>query len=146
MGIEEQEAGRELLGEQDGEVLLEFARMTIAEKLGVAVDEDRLAWIRNYLDQERFSRRRGIFVSLHIRGQLRGCIGSLEADGAIRSGVREHALNAGFHDPRFSPLTREELAQTIKELEKRMREAAERLEFELAAAIRDKIRDLRRLM
>ncbi|HEC63304.1 MAG TPA: hypothetical protein ENI38_02795, partial [Candidatus Acetothermia bacterium] len=31
-------------------------------------------------------------------------------------------------------------------LEKKMREAAERLEFELAAAIRDKIRELRRLM
>jgi len=43
-------------------------------------------------------------------------------------------------------LTREELSQTIRELEKKMRQAAERLEFELAAAIRDKIRDLRRLM
>ncbi len=43
-------------------------------------------------------------------------------------------------------LSREELVRTIKELEKEMRAAAERLEFELAAALRDKIRELRRLL
>ena len=61
----------------------------------------------------------------------------------VRGGYREEELPLPAAPER---LTREELAQTIKELEKKMREAAERLEFELAAAIRDKIRELRRLM
>jgi len=61
----------------------------------------------------------------------------------VRGGYREEEIPVPAAPER---LTREELAQTIKELEKRMREAAERLEFELAAAIRDKIRELRRLM
>lgn len=42
-------------------------------------------------------------------------------------------------------LPREELTNLIRDLEKEMRKAAERLEFELAAAYRDKIRELRRL-
>ncbi len=42
-------------------------------------------------------------------------------------------------------LTRDELFNLIRELEGKMRAAAERLEFELAAALRDKIRELRRL-
>jgi len=61
----------------------------------------------------------------------------------VRGGYREEELPLPKAPER---LTREELAQTIRELEKKMREAAERLEFELAAAIRDKIRELRRLM
>ncbi|MBC7099574.1 excinuclease ABC subunit UvrB, partial [Candidatus Bipolaricaulota bacterium] len=61
----------------------------------------------------------------------------------VRGGYREEEIRLPAAPER---LTREELAQAIKELEKRMRQAAERLEFELAAAIRDKIRDLRRLM
>lgn len=61
----------------------------------------------------------------------------------VRGGYREEELPLPAAPER---LTREELAQTIKELEKEMREAAERLEFELAAATRDKIRELRRLM
>jgi len=43
-------------------------------------------------------------------------------------------------------MTREELLASIHDLEGKMRAAAERLEFELAAALRDKIRELRRLM
>ncbi|MGC9530255.1 MAG: excinuclease ABC subunit UvrB [Candidatus Bipolaricaulaceae bacterium] len=43
-------------------------------------------------------------------------------------------------------MSREELARSIRDLERQMRQAAERLEFELAAALRDKIRKLRRLL
>lgn len=43
-------------------------------------------------------------------------------------------------------LTKEELTELIKKLEREMRAAAERLEFELAAAYRDKIRELRKLV
>jgi AmmeMemoRadiSam system protein A len=45
------------------------------------------------------------FVTLHINQQLRGCIGSLQAHRPLLIDVTEHAFDAAFKDPRFSPLT-----------------------------------------
>jgi AmmeMemoRadiSam system protein A len=53
---------------------------------------------------------RGAFVSLHRQGQLRGCIGYIEAVKPLLETVREMAPAAAFNDPRFRPLGREELA------------------------------------
>ena len=50
------------------------------------------------------------FVTLTQQGHLRGCIGSLEAHRRLEVDVAENALAAAFRDPRFSPLSREELA------------------------------------
>jgi AmmeMemoRadiSam system protein A len=52
---------------------------------------------------------RGAFVSLHRRGQLRGCIGYLEACKPLLQTVQEMAVAAAFHDPRFPPLQAGEL-------------------------------------
>ena len=49
---------------------------------------------------------RGAFVSLHRQGQLRGCIGYLEAVKPLGQAVQEMAAAAAFHDPRFRPLGR----------------------------------------
>lgn len=48
------------------------------------------------------------FVTLTLEGELRGCIGSLEAWRSLEEDVRENAIAAAFHDPRFPPLTRQE--------------------------------------
>ena len=48
------------------------------------------------------------FVTLHINGQLRGCIGSLEAYRPLVQDVAEHAFDAAFKDPRFPSLTADE--------------------------------------
>ena len=56
------------------------------------------------------------FVTLTQQGQLRGCIGSLEARRALDADVRENARAAAFRDPRFPPLGREELARTRVEV------------------------------
>jgi AmmeMemoRadiSam system protein A len=53
---------------------------------------------------------RGAFVSLHRRGQLRGCIGYIEAVKPLLQTVREMAPAAAFNDPRFRPLQPDELA------------------------------------
>ena len=53
---------------------------------------------------------RGAFVSLHRRGQLRGCIGYIEAVKPLLQTVREMAPAAAFQDPRFRPLQADELA------------------------------------
>lgn len=49
------------------------------------------------------------FVTLTMRGQLRGCIGALEPYQPLAEDVREHAIAAGLSDPRFAPLTAAEL-------------------------------------
>lgn len=49
------------------------------------------------------------FVTLHLHGALRGCVGSLEARQALGLDVAENAFNAAFRDPRFAPLTASEL-------------------------------------
>jgi AmmeMemoRadiSam system protein A len=51
---------------------------------------------------------RASFVTLHSLGQLRGCIGHLQALQPLVVDVAENAFAAAFRDPRFSPLTPEE--------------------------------------
>ncbi len=48
------------------------------------------------------------FVTLTRQGELRGCIGTLEAHRPLGQDVRENALAAAFRDPRFMPLARAE--------------------------------------
>jgi len=48
---------------------------------------------------------RASFVTLQKRGQLRGCIGHLEAVQPVVVDVAENAFAAAFRDPRFNPLT-----------------------------------------
>lgn len=51
---------------------------------------------------------RASFVTLQKHGELRGCIGHLEAVQPVVVDVAENAFAAAFRDPRFSPLTAEE--------------------------------------
>lgn len=60
--------------------------------------------------------KRGVFVTLHKKGQLRGCIGYILPLKSIYDGVKENALNAAFHDPRFKPLAKEELSEIDLEI------------------------------
>jgi uncharacterized protein len=53
--------------------------------------------------------KRAVFVTLTTGGQLRGCIGSLEASQPLAHAVAEAALGAAFRDPRFAPLQAHEL-------------------------------------
>jgi AmmeMemoRadiSam system protein A len=52
------------------------------------------------------------FVTLIQYGELRGCIGTLEAHRPLRQDVEENTLNAAFRDPRFAPLAAAELEVT----------------------------------
>lgn len=59
---------------------------------------------------------RGVFVTLHRRGRLRGCIGYLEAVKPLLPAVQEMAAAAAFGDPRFPPLGEEEVADLELEI------------------------------
>jgi AmmeMemoRadiSam system protein A len=59
------------------------------------------------------------FVTLKLYGQLRGCIGTLEASRPLVVDIAHNAFNAAFRDPRFSPVDHyetEELALHISVL------------------------------
>lgn len=60
---------------------------------------------------ETFGEPRGLFVTLHRHGDLRGCIGTLAATGDLTRVVSEFALRAAFEDPRFPPLEERELSE-----------------------------------
>ena len=49
------------------------------------------------------------FVTLTERGELRGCIGALEAYQPLAQDVREHAISAALEDYRFRPVQTAEL-------------------------------------
>ena len=62
------------------------------------------------LPEEMTQKRAGTFVSLHIQGELRGCIGTT---GPVRSNIAEeiieNAISAATRDPRFEEVTPAEL-------------------------------------
>ena len=60
--------------------------------------------------------QRGAFVTLKIDGALRGCIGHVIGVAPLWEAVQENAIAAGFRDPRFEPLRREELSQVTIEI------------------------------
>ena len=86
-------------------ILLEVARRSIAygldtgRPLPVAVSE-----FPPHLQEHRAS-----FVTLNENGQLRGCIGALEAYQPLVKDVADHAFAAAFQDPRFPPVQAHEL-------------------------------------
>lgn len=51
------------------------------------------------------------FVTLTIKGRLRGCIGTLEAYQPLALDVQEHAVAAALHDPRFTKVQHSELQE-----------------------------------
>jgi len=92
------------LTEKQGKALLKLARSTIAKKLGKPYD----AKVDPTLEDKDLQSKKGTFVTLNINGQLRGCIGSLVGQSPLVQGVRDNAINAAFHDPRFTALSKDE--------------------------------------
>jgi len=62
------------------------------------------------LPPELTEKRAGVFVSLKKNGKLRGCIGTfLPTQDNIALEIIENAISAAVHDPRFSPVTLDEV-------------------------------------
>ena len=95
------------LSDEDKKMLKKIAYESIKDSLdgkGIAEANDSLFTIHSSLQQKC-----GAFVSLHKHGQLRGCIGHFGEDTPLHEIVAEMARAAAFEDPRFMPVTREEL-------------------------------------
>lgn len=92
------------LPEKEKLQLLHFARSVIAAELGKTGSVEKPSDISPVLKEKR-----GCFVTLHKKGALRGCIGTIEPVQPLLLNIQENAINAAFRDPRFAPLTVEEL-------------------------------------
>ena len=97
-----------MLTDAQGRILLKVARQAIVEHLHLPLEKTVTA---KELAEPDLQLSQGIFVTLNKRGALRGCIGSLIGAEAIVDGVRRHAVNAAFHDSRFSPVEADEVAE-----------------------------------
>lgn len=97
-----------MLDTEQGKILLHLARAAIARELGfVSHDLPKIDWL---------SEPGATFVTLTLNGQLRGCIGSLEAHRPLVDDVRNNAKAAAFQDPRFVPLSKEEFSDVLIEV------------------------------
>lgn len=63
-----------------------------------------------------FPEAAGVFVTVKVRGDLRGCLGTLEACRRLAADVAACAGNAATRDPRFSPISHDELAMLALEV------------------------------
>lgn len=62
------------------------------------------------LPKEMLERQAGAFVSIHKAGRLRGCIGTiLPTTDSVAEEIIQNAISASTRDPRFEPITPEEL-------------------------------------
>jgi hypothetical protein len=74
--------------------LLGIARGAVLAHLGMAPAPPLPA-------EGRLAEPRGAFVTLHVAGELRGCIGSLRPQGSLAATVARMAVAAASEDPRF---------------------------------------------
>jgi len=102
--------------EEQGQVLVKLARHTIMEKLGRNIPDSEPDMNARFRQDEKFKSHCGTFVTLKIKGQLRGCIGNLSSTETVWDGVKRNAINAAFHDPRFSAMTLKEFDQIVIEV------------------------------
>lgn len=70
--------------------------------------------VENLLEQMRLPG--ASFVTLTLDGNLRGCIGGLEARIPLAEDVRQHAYAAALHDMRFPPVTKGEVGSILIEI------------------------------
>ncbi len=91
-----------------GQVMISLARAAIERALGHEVGYDvQAAWLWQPA---------AVFVTLTKAGELRGCIGSLEATRALGEDIAANAASAALKDPRFTPVTIEEFAEIDVEI------------------------------
>jgi AmmeMemoRadiSam system protein A len=63
-----------------------------------------------------FAERRGVFVTLHVRGRLQGCIGVVDPGEPLGEAIVSCAASAAMEDPRFAPMRAEQLSELTIEI------------------------------
>jgi len=97
------------LAPEDRDRLLAEARLAVADALAGRPP-------RRIEPEGVFARRAGLFVSLHLGGELRGCIGHPDGNELLATVVPQCAVSAATGDPRFDAVTAAELARCVIEI------------------------------
>jgi AmmeMemoRadiSam system protein A len=93
------------LSEAERRAVLQLARTAVVE----AVTHQKLP---DHIPHDGiFAERRGVFVTLHVRNRLQGCIGVVEAKEPLGEAIVRCAASAAREDPRFAPMKAEQLGE-----------------------------------
>ena len=96
------------MSEEKGDILLAIAR----ESLAAALDLGReTPWDEPWLHEPGAT-----FITLRRLGDLRGCVGSIEAYRPLLEDVRRNTRAAAFSDTRFPPVRRDEYPELSVEV------------------------------
>jgi hypothetical protein len=99
------------LSNDEKQILLKAARESILEEFS----EGEVTKV-NYKAYPKLKMELGAFVTLKLKGELRGCIGYIIAQKPLFETVVEAAKHSAFGDPRFPELSREELDEVVIEI------------------------------
>jgi len=94
-----------MLTEKERHTLLAIARRTISEY----VREGKKPAFE--IREPALKEKRGVFVTLHAQGSLRGCIGYTMPVAELYQAVSKMAIESATADPRFPPVRPEELTE-----------------------------------
>jgi AmmeMemoRadiSam system protein A len=98
------------LNRQDQETLLQIARESVqAYLMGQELDLPSIA-------SEDLMQKRGVFVSVHVGTNLRGCVGTIDPRTPLYQSVSGCAVAAASKDSRFKPLQLPELPEAEFEI------------------------------
>ncbi|MCH7732659.1 MAG: AmmeMemoRadiSam system protein A [Candidatus Marinimicrobia bacterium] len=98
------------LSESGKEEALRLARWCL-KKVVLGINEPK-----PHLGDSLFTEKRGVFITLKSGRDLRGCIGTVEPVFTLEKGICEMAQGAATRDPRFPPVTAEELEKISIEI------------------------------
>ena len=90
---------------EEQQLLLRLAREAIER----GVNGEELYPLNEEALSSQLRQKGSSFITLTVRGELRGCIGALDAYQSLAEDVREHAVAAALKDPRFSAVRKDEL-------------------------------------
>mgnify|MGYP001178185459 FL=1 len=90
--------------DKERKYMLELARNSIVYAL-----KNKKEFVPEKPSDPKLNEQRAVFVTLKIDGELRGCIGSMVATEPLYQAVAGMAFSAAFKDPRFSPVTENDL-------------------------------------
>jgi AmmeMemoRadiSam system protein A len=100
-------ATRICIADDEAELLLDVAETAIRAGLaGTPAPEIDTSALPPALQQQC-----GVFVTLHVAGELNGCIGNITGSPPLVTNVAELAIKAAFEDPRLPALRHRDLAQ-----------------------------------
>ncbi len=93
------------LSEAERRSVLELARQAISAAVSRSALPSPIPQV------EVFAEKHGVFITLRVNDQLRGCIGVIEGHEPLGEAVARCAVSAALQDPRFAPLGTAELGE-----------------------------------